>query len=155
MRPSRTTGVLLTLWFSGFVLGDGVAAMYDPAADFSAGSNPNGPWSYGYRDTASAAFTPVTATFNYGTLDAWARATTWPDDYPTIQHNGTATPYDNGSGYVVPVGGLDLAPDLPANSRISGSPRPRLGRSCFQGTFSPISIRTDLPRRNDGCARLG
>jgi len=33
------------------------AANYDPAADFSLSSNPNGLWSYGYSITLGGAFT--------------------------------------------------------------------------------------------------
>ncbi len=72
----------------------GTASAYSVAADFSASSNPNSTWSYGWSLGLGAAFTlDTTNTTAYsGTgLSGWLGAQ-HPDGIPYILHNGTANP---------------------------------------------------------------
>lgn len=62
----------------GFALPTQAAPIvFNAANDFSATSNPNGPWSYGMSPTLNGTFTQLSATNSYvngGTLNAWQAA---------------------------------------------------------------------------------
>ncbi len=85
------------------------ASVYDPAADFSLDSNPNGPWSYGSKGAVTGALTLFTEHSSGSQTEGWRGSSTWPDSYPAIQHNWSGVVFDDGGGWVVPPGGMDLA----------------------------------------------
>ncbi|MGH7869477.1 MAG: hypothetical protein ACREP9_18055, partial [Candidatus Dormibacteraceae bacterium] len=102
--------VALAVVFSGAWSALG-GMVFDAGADFSASSNPTGPWSYGYRTQMSSSFTTFSTAFVYGdSLDTWARSSTSPDDLPWIQHNGSGVVFNDGTGYVLQPGGLSMHP---------------------------------------------
>ena len=107
------TGYLLAVGALLIFAPRGECAVYDPALDFSASSNPAGVWSYGSRADLASLFSQYTVTYSYTaniSIDAWAHAATYPDDYPAIVHNGTTLTWDNGLGAVISPGALVIAP---------------------------------------------
>jgi hypothetical protein len=73
------------------------ADIYDAAADFSATSNPNGVWSYGYSTTLGGTFNLYTTHGDFpnlnGTptgLDSWDKDNGFQP--PAVLHNGTNAP---------------------------------------------------------------
>lgn len=84
---------------------------YDASGDFSTSLNPAGAWSYGYRASAGAPFTPYASNGNiFG-----AGADTWSRDggsCPFVAYNntGAAYTYPNAPSAVHPAGLLNLHP---------------------------------------------
>jgi hypothetical protein len=82
---------------------------YDPSADFSAISNPNGPWRYGSTATLGGALTLYPNHVNQQGLDFWqfdASVATPPD----VSHNGTASPILFSGSVPYPPGQLGMHP---------------------------------------------
>src|SRR5947207_6325813 len=71
-----------------------LSTIYDPAAQFSALSNPTGVWTYGYKSLLGAAspFIVDNYQFRFTTgLDSWGGRVS-SDGNPTVTHNSTANP---------------------------------------------------------------
>jgi hypothetical protein len=89
------------------VLPKAAAQTYDPAADFSAANNPNGPWSYGYSITLGGPLIPYTSTDIVNGLNRWL--TNIDASMPNVYHNPTSSTITSGSAEVGP-GGFGLQP---------------------------------------------
>ena len=85
------------------------AASYDPAANFSV-SNPNEPWSYGYRTSISGSFTQFSLNWSHDSLSVWGNSTQFPQSYPQVLKNEASTEYNSGNGFIMAPSGLDIAP---------------------------------------------
>lgn len=72
----------------------GAPSVYDAAADFSATSNPNSVWRYGYKPNGGAgAFTLFSNSFNASGVDFWYLPSAPPfTTIPNVGHNPTANP---------------------------------------------------------------
>jgi RHS repeat-associated protein len=86
--------------------GQGSRATYNLANDFSATSNPNGAWSYGRAASLGQPFQINTgsSTGSNGALDIWLPTVgaVYPDVYPYILHNRTATEVSASSAIYAP-----------------------------------------------------
>jgi len=72
------------------------AGTFDPAAQFSLGANPNGPWSYGWSQEVGAAFVLDTIGFHDSAsgIDHWTGSApdeAWPGFFPLVSHNGSGS----------------------------------------------------------------
>ena len=67
--------------------------VYDAAADFSATTNPNGVWSYGWSLTLGSTFNLDVATSHTDGIDAWDGpfSGAGPNGYPAVGHNSTTS----------------------------------------------------------------
>jgi len=93
------------------------AATYDAALDFSTTANPNSPWSYGYEASLGGTFTAFATPFRYvasaagALVEGWAKGGQyWYDYYPHVVKNTTGVAYDDGLGFTVGSGQLEMAP---------------------------------------------
>lgn len=95
------------------VLGTGMAASgattFDPAAGFSAASNPNGVWTYGYSTTLTSALNVYDVKQNMAGLDYWESSKVNQLTAPNVSHNGTASSISTGTIVVAP-NGLSMHP---------------------------------------------
>ena len=109
----NSTTFSMTMLIVIFSLGQKVQAVpiiYNLAADFSATNNPNGVWSYGYKTSSGAAFTPFVNRVNSSGVDFWYLPSAPPfGSLPQIARNPTATTVIFGTG-IVPAGGVSFHP---------------------------------------------
>lgn len=129
---------------------------FDAAADFSATSNPNGAWSFGYENTTLGfGFTPATLSGNYLGVDYWQRG----PDLPGAFHNPAATPnYAYGTAVIDP-GMLILHPGPVGEYEVARFTAPTTGTYQFSVDFigqdQIIGTTTDVHLLvNDGTALL-
>ncbi|MCC6428076.1 MAG: hypothetical protein IT435_14800 [Phycisphaerales bacterium] len=83
--------------------------VYDAAADFSATSNPNGVWSFGYQTTLGTGFNLETLSGNYLGVDYWLMGPTI-HDLPGAFHNPSSTTNVNYGSAIFDPGMLILHP---------------------------------------------
>ncbi len=79
------------------------AAIYDLTADFNSVSNPNGPWSYGYRDSSVSPRINFDSNFNTGTYRGWFQSSLGTN--PQISQNQSGSLQNgvpNGSVFMHP-----------------------------------------------------
>jgi len=99
LRPALCTLLLITT----LGLPISYATTYDAADDFSLLNNPNGPWSYGFKDELGGTFFPYYNTLTTAEgLSLWYGETEYlfggiPDIDPVIAHNGTGAPVGSGN----------------------------------------------------------
>ncbi len=91
------------------------AQTYDPAADFSPTSNPNGVWSYGWTQTLGSTFNLDAIHENASGLDFWEGSVHTgagfpPGNFPNIGHNGTNSTITYNGAIPVAPGHLTLHP---------------------------------------------
>jgi hypothetical protein len=74
---------------------------YDPSAGFSATSNPNGVWRYGWMQTLGSAFNLDTSFHNSSGLDFWVGPVAGGSNefFPYVAHNGTSATIQGGYTY--------------------------------------------------------
>jgi RHS repeat-associated protein/uncharacterized repeat protein (TIGR01451 family) len=126
-------GKLYSFWTK--VLGPGrvtfAAPGYDPAADFSATSNPNGVWTYGWSPTRGGPFTADTV--NQQTpIPAWFRGTGQAP--PLIGYNNTGATYQTGSP-MIPAGAIFMHPSSVGENAVLRWTAPNAGTFLVQGRF--------------------
>ena len=127
MKISHAIAALITLAASL----NAAAQSYDPAAEFSATSNPSGVWSYGYSLTLGGSFILNTEKANGNGIDIWR--TNISLGAPAVYHNPTANAISTGTP-LIGAGALGLHPGpndeysivrftapLAGNYRVSGS----------------------------------
>ncbi len=92
------------------------AQVFDAAADFSASSNPNGAWSYGYTTSLGSALNTY-STSQTPTVTYWTEPALNGSPYPNVAHNGTGSTYVNvASSITWATGQLSIHPG-PANEK--------------------------------------
>jgi len=82
--------------FVGSSLHVAAGATWDAATDFSATSNPNGAWSYGWSSDLTSALNLYPDNYKDIGLDVWADLGHISMGAPSVAHNGTANPITNG-----------------------------------------------------------
>jgi hypothetical protein len=111
---------------------------FNAVADFSAVSNPSGPWSYGSRDSATGPYTP----FSQKSALYGAGMSTWSNgSYPYVTHNGT--------GAIQPYQTVILPPDL-----LALHPGPQ-GEYAVVRWTAPATGTIQLDGRFQGLDRIG
>jgi hypothetical protein len=103
----------ITLFLPAFFCGAAFAQVYDPAADFSPSSNPNGVWTYGWTHTLGGALSLDSAHHDASGLDFWGGGVSTgnaPGFFPYIAHNGTNSAINYGGFLAYPPGQLGMHP---------------------------------------------
>jgi hypothetical protein len=117
------------------------ASVYDAAADFSIGSNPNGAWSYGWSSTLGSAFvlssSNTTVAYGLSGLSGWFADQTHTHE-PAVVYNGTANPIFQPSDTTIQPGQLALAPGGSPYSIVRWT-APSAGLFSVTATFSGLS----------------
>ncbi|HYC61224.1 MAG TPA: RHS repeat-associated core domain-containing protein [Thermoanaerobaculia bacterium] len=143
-NSNDSTGVAVTISaFSG-----------DAVADFSAVANSNGPWSYGYRATGSAAFTPYTsASTPYGAgTNAWRAGVAC---CPQLLYNNTDAnyTYPTAPSVVHPPDVLNLHPGAADQRSVIRWTAPTAGTYRISGRFQGLDkagTSTDVAIHHNG-----
>jgi hypothetical protein len=107
---------------------------WDAAGDFSAVSNPNGPWSYGWSATRGSGFNLDTLTTNIIGVDAWNYSSTQVE--PDVFHNGTSTIIAPAGTNPIPAGGLAFHPGPSGQNAIVRWTAPSTGSYTVAATFT-------------------
>jgi hypothetical protein len=108
------------------------AQTYDVAADFSAGQNPNGPWSYGYTITLGGELSLYTNTMSLSGLNFWLYDLGLSD--PQVHYNPTSGTVDN-STQEVKAGGFGLHPGPDGEYSVARFTAPATGEYYVAGSF--------------------
>ena len=100
-------------WFAAALClacaGANAAISYDPAADFSATSNPNAPWSYGYSTNLASQLNLYNLPATGSGLDFWQSSVVNSETAPNVTFNPSSSADATGT-IVVPADGLSLHP---------------------------------------------
>src|SRR5271157_853557 len=113
---------------------------YNAAADFSATSNPNGVWSYGWSSSLGSTFN--LDNYHGHDVDATHVEDDWhPSDnaYPLVFYNPLSVSYDDGSNILQP-GQLALHPSDTDGYAVVRFTAPSDVSASVQATFSSVSI---------------
>jgi len=86
-----------------------LADVFDVAADFSATSNPNGPWCYGWSSTMTSELHVYPQSGNSSGIDFWNDPSNVSLGAPSVAHNPNSYEMDFG-GYVFTPGAFHLHP---------------------------------------------
>jgi hypothetical protein len=115
--------------------------VFDPAQDFSATLNPNGAWSYGYA-ASPGQFTAYTLTGTFGTgVNSWSRSSVYPDNYPLIFHNPSASPVVYDATLTIPAGQFGFHPGYDGSGAVFSVARltlPNAGAFRLDAVFSGL-----------------
>lgn len=112
-RGTISFAVALGLWAMSFCLQTSEAQVYDPAADFSASSDPIGPWTYGFSSSLGAPLTVFNNPFKYFSLDFWNGQPGGANtniQSPWVAHNDAATDQGIPTTFLLAPGELAFAP---------------------------------------------
>jgi hypothetical protein len=135
--------------------------VFDVAADFSATSNPTGPWSYGYSPTLGGPFVLFTEPGPFFGLD------TWGDPgylYLAAYHNGTPDPIVFLLGIRYEPGQFGLHPGPAGEYAVARFTAPAAGVVSVAAAFvgidpggplSPLGTTTDVHVLHNGTAVFG
>jgi hypothetical protein len=108
------------------------AQTYDVAVDFSAVSNPNGPWSYGYSTNLGSPLTLYTNMLNESGLNLWLYNIASTD--PNVHQNPTSNAISITSAQIPP-GGFGLHPGPDGEYSVARLTVPQSGLYRVTGTF--------------------
>jgi hypothetical protein len=139
--------IMVSLIFSMLSLASAKAQVYDAAADFSATSNPNGVWSYGYLAPGPVpdptTFTVYLEPFKVANadppnaVDGWRVSSEF--DPPSVTHNGTATPgIESGTNITWAPGQLAFHPGPSGEYSVVRWTAPMGGTYAITATFTGI-----------------
>src|SRR5450432_2921672 len=111
---------------------------YDPAAQFSASSNPNGVWSYGFSTTLGSPLILDTVRASFGGLDWWEGVPT-ASFSPNVVHNPAAVA-DQFSSAIWGPGAIAMNPGINDQFTIVRFTVPSTGLYKLAGSFSGIDF---------------
>ncbi|HKU20197.1 MAG TPA: PEP-CTERM sorting domain-containing protein [Terriglobales bacterium] len=131
----------VTLLLVGLLLALGASLQANAdniVADFSASSNPNGNWSYGYTATLGGTFIPFTVSGVGcgGTIDLW----TTSSGYPVVDHNSSGTTQTCSGTVSVPTDVLGMHPDNSGGDAVVRWTAPISGTYSIQGMFEGLDF---------------
>jgi RHS repeat-associated protein len=134
------------------VVAEGAASAVN---DFSGGHNPNGSWSYGYKTTATSAFTPFSSNANLfgGGLDSWSQGYCCP--MITRNATGTTYTYPGAPSVVQPADVLNLHPGPSGEKSVVRWTAQTAGTYTISGRFQGIDTAgttTDVTIQQNGTA---
>ncbi len=126
-------------------------SVFDAADDFSATTNPNGPWSYGF--ISSGAFTLFDSQLQVTPgLDSWKHSVVQINGTPTVLFNGTTSSIAYITLNVNP-GQLVFHPGASGEEAIVRFVAPQSGSASIDALFDTVDIhpgRTDVHIRQNG-----
>jgi hypothetical protein len=138
--------LLLALIMTGICLVPDIArADFDAAADFSATSNPNGVWSYGWTQTLGSSFILDAIHENSFGLDFWEgsiETDSPPGFFPTVFHNGTVNTIYYFDTVAVAAGQLGLHPGPDGQYGVVRFTAPAHGTYSIDSAFTGIDFFT-------------
>jgi hypothetical protein len=145
---------LLAAWLAGVPVSS--AATFSAAGDFSAISNPNGPWSYGMTATLGGAFTPLLpATWpgSGGALSGWSKSGGTIDDFandmPAVVANLTAGPVSPTPFVTVGPGQLLLHPGFLGEYAVVRWTAPAAGDYSVSAAYTGLDSFSDQQHSTD------
>lgn len=113
---------------------------YDPAAQFSATSNPNGTWSYGWSQSRGSAFNLDTEHLLDFGLDAWHSNCCGNDPFLGVYYNQTGV-INHGNGSVnIPPGAINMHPGPEGQNSVVRWTAPANGQYAVKVTFSGLDF---------------
>jgi hypothetical protein len=120
-------------------------ATFDAVSDFSATSNPNSPWSYGWESSLGGAFT-LDAVEDSGTvsgIDAWQGPENCGANqlFPIVGFNHTGSTLNYNSGVSQPADMLQLHPSCTGKFSVVRFTAPATGSFSVTGLFKGIDTR--------------
>ena len=110
------------------------ATSWTAAGDFSAMSNPNGAWSYGWSVSRGSAFTLDTVATTVSGIDVWNYSSTQVE--PDVFHNGTSDTIAPGGTNPIPPGGLAFHPGPSGQNAVVRWTAPSTGSYVIEATFT-------------------
>lgn len=110
-----------------------LTTLWDAQRDFSAATNPNGAWSYGWSAGRGSAFNPYTVAATTGVFNVWKYSANQLE--PGIIYNGTATTAAYASG-LIPPGSLAFHPGPSGQNAIVRWTAPSAGSYDVVATFT-------------------
>lgn len=111
---------------------------YDPTTEFGTASNPNGVWTYGWKQSALLTFAPYTGVTQASATSsaAWWRSPQSPDFTPTVWLRNPTI----GAGYGVAPGELALHPSSTKESSVLRFTAPADGTYGINARFFPGDV---------------
>jgi hypothetical protein len=110
------------------------AASWDAADDFSATSNPNGAWSYGWSVSRGSAFNVDTVATTVSGLNVWTNSSTQIE--PDVAFNGTSGTINSSGTNPIPAGSLAFHPGPSGENAIVRWTAPSTGSYDIAATFT-------------------
>src|SRR5262249_50063200 len=137
--PALFTLALLTALAAGNA--EVAAQTYDPAADFSPTSNPNGVWQYGRSATLGGPLLLYPNHVNMQGLDFWQIASSG-DNPPYVAHNGTASTILYAGGVTYVPGQLGMHPGPEGQDSVVRWTAPTAGLVQVSGSYYRLNVGT-------------
>jgi len=137
-RVSASLGVLV-MTLAALVIGAATSAAaqatsWTAAGDFSAVSNPNGAWSYGWSASRGSGFNLDTVATTVSGVDVWNYSSTQVE--PDVFHNGTSDTIAPAGTNPIPAGGLAFHPGPSGQNAIVRWTAPSAGSYALAATFT-------------------
>ena len=137
-RVSASLGVLV-MTLAALVIGAATSAAaqatsWTAAGDFSAVSNPNGAWSYGWSASRGSGFNLDTVATTVSGIDVWNYSSTQVE--PDVFHNGTSDTIAPGGTNPIPPGGLAFHPGPSGQNAVVRWTAPSTGSYVIEATFT-------------------
>src|SRR5260370_12216767 len=110
------------------------ATSWAAAGDFSAASNPNGAWSYGWSAKRGSTFNLDTVETTVNGVNVWAYSATQVE--PDVFHNGTNSTINPSGSNPIPAGTLAFHPGPLGQNAIVRWTAPSTGSYAISATFT-------------------